>query len=178
MDGVFTLFFYLLSCQTFKYVGEKKSKIISHWQGNTHMCNFKDTGQRVDRTLNGFQHGPLGGHVLLGRHGNAKHARRENKKSQPIKNVGEISVQKCNLWKIHHKIQNLLKVNTLYTSPTPPASWGSQKEGVKLHLCTYCTLRPETQHLSGQGKCSWTAGSKKFHALSLPSEASDTHYNQ
>lgn len=108
---------------------KKKSKVVSHWQGNTHICNFKDTGQRVDRTLNGFQHGPLGGHVLLGRHGNAKHMKRENKKSQSTKrktnrdicncsyyywsntvtaakfthdrtlNVGDFSVQKCNRWK-------------------------------------------------------------------------------
>lgn len=35
-------------------------------------CSRKDTGQRVDPALYGFQDAPLRSHVLLGGHGNAK----------------------------------------------------------------------------------------------------------
>lgn len=38
---------------------------------------WETVGQRVDPALYGFQHAPLGGHVLLGRHGNAEKTERE-----------------------------------------------------------------------------------------------------
>lgn len=44
---------------------------------HTHICSRKDTGQRVDPALYGFQHAPLGGHVLLGCHGNTKQTERK-----------------------------------------------------------------------------------------------------
>lgn len=42
-----------------------------------HIHSIKDTGQCVDSALYGFHHAPLGGHVLLGRHGNTKKTKRE-----------------------------------------------------------------------------------------------------
>lgn len=49
----------------------------THTHTTMHICSIKDTGQRVDPALYGFQHAPLGGHVLLGRHGNTKYTERE-----------------------------------------------------------------------------------------------------
>lgn len=42
-----------------------------------HTPGIKDTSQSVDSALDGLEHAPLGCHVLLGCHGNAKHTRRE-----------------------------------------------------------------------------------------------------
>lgn len=58
------------------------------------ICSSKDTGQRVDCALNGFQHGPLGGHVLLGRHGNAKHIKkREREKKKKRRGIKVLKIE-------------------------------------------------------------------------------------
>lgn len=42
----------------------------------------KTIGQCVDPALDGFQHAPLGGHVLLGRHGNARKRQDRNREEE------------------------------------------------------------------------------------------------
>lgn len=49
----------------------------THTHRTMHIRGIEDTGQCVDPALYGFQHAPLGGHVLLGRHGNTKEIERE-----------------------------------------------------------------------------------------------------
>lgn len=58
-----------------------RKAICEHWflreQQEPFSSHIKDTGQRVDPALYGFQHAPLGGHVLLSRHGNTVDTKRE-----------------------------------------------------------------------------------------------------
>lgn len=63
---LFSAFFYLVSFLHIKH---------------THVhSSIKDTGQCVDPALYGLQHAPLGGHVLLGRHGNTEETERQRDK--------------------------------------------------------------------------------------------------